>query len=321
MPKPIAVFLDRASIDLGDLDLTPLQNTGFTWHLHDHTASEQIAARIKDASLVVSNKILLDRAAIEQAKRLKLICVAATGTNNVELDAAKKAGITVTNTPAYGTPSVTQHVFTLILTLATNLPQYQAAVKNGRWEKSPMFCLLDFPITEISGKKLGIVGFGELGKGVAKVAEGFGMEVLIAQRPGGTPQKGRLPLPELLAEVDILSLHCPLNANTENLISTKEFALMKPSALLINTARGGIVDEAALAVALEQGTLGGAGVDVLSTEPPVAGNPLLDYPHPNLIITPHCAWGSRESRQRLINIVADNIRAYEVGKTINRVDH
>ncbi len=320
MAKPIAVFLDRASIDLNDLDLEPLQSDDFSWQFYDHTAPEEIAERICEATLVISNKVKLDQSLIQQAKQLKLICVAATGVNNIDIAAAKAAGITVTNTPAYGTPSVVQHVFTLILALSTNLTQYQTAVKNGGWSKSPMFCLLDYPITEISGKRLGIVGHGELGRGVAKVADAFGLEVLIAQRPGGTPQAGRIPLHDLLPQVDILSLHCPLNENTAGLIGHHELALMKADALLINTARGGIVDEAALAQALKQQQIGGAGFDVLSTEPPQPENPLLECSSPNLIVTPHCAWGSRESRQRLINIVAKNIQAYQKGEAINCVE-
>jgi len=320
MQKPIAVFLDRSTVDLDDLDLSALTTDHYDWRIYDHTRSEQTLLRIADAELVVSNKVVLDQAIINQAQRLKLICVTATGYNNIDLETAKARGIAVTNATGYGTPSVAQHVFTLILALSTRLNQYQSAVKAGDWGKSPMFCLLDYPITEISGKRLGIVGYGELGKGVAKVAEGFGLEVILAQRPGGELQAGRISLQELLPQVDILSLHCPLTEQTRNLIGARELSLMKPEAILINTARGGIVDELALIEALEQGTIAGAGFDVLTQEPPVAGNPLLECQHPNLIVTPHCAWGSRESRQRLIHIVGANIEAFLEGERVNRLD-
>lgn len=320
MPKPIAVFLDRSTLDLNDLDLNQLTSTDYDWHVYDHTSTAQTLERIQKATVVVSNKVVLDKTILDQTKSLKLISVAATGYNNIDLVAAKQRNIAVTNATAYGTPSVAQHVFTLILALSTRLNQYQSAVKAGDWGKSPMFCLLDFPITEISGKKLGIIGYGELGKGVANVAAGFGMQVLLAQRPGGEPQAGRISIPELLSQVDILSLHCPLTEATTNLIGAEELSRMKPSALLINTARGGLVDESALVEALEKGIIAGAGFDVLSKEPPTDGNPLLDCQHPNLIVTPHCAWGSQESRQRLLNTVAENIRAYDKGERINRLD-
>jgi glycerate dehydrogenase len=317
--KPRAVFLDLATVDLGDLDLNPLKAAPFDWRFHAKTDPGETAERIRDAELVVSNKVVLDRRILEGCPDLKLICIAATGTNNVDLEAAAELGITVTNVTGYATPAVVQHVFALILALTIRLPRYQKAIADGAWEKSDMFCLLDFPIREIGGKRLGIVGYGELGSGVARIAEAFGMEVLIARRPGGPKQKGRLPLEELLPRVDVLSLHCPLSDNTRNLIGERELSLMKPDALLINTARGGIVDEQALAEALRRGKLGGAGVDTLAKEPPDGGNPLLQPDIPNLILTPHSAWASRESRQRLLDGVAANIRAFQGGELRNRV--
>ena len=202
----------------------------------------------------------------------------------------------------------------------TQLSAYRQAVRAGRWQRSSQFCLLDFPIRELAGKTLGIIGYGELGQGVARVAEAFGMQVLIAQRPGAVePEEGRVPLPMLLPQVDVLSLHCPLTPETRGLIGAWELALMRRDAILINTARGGLVDETLLAAALRQGALGGAGVDVLSLEPPVDGNPLLAPDIPNLIVTPHSAWGSRESRQRLLMQLAENIQAYLEGEPLRVV--
>ena len=316
----LGVFLDKDSLDLGDLDLSALNISLPAMRYHPATAPDQVAGRIAEATVVISNKIPVDAAAMAAAPHLKLICVAATGTNNIDLEAARSQDITVCNTRGYGTPSVVQHVFTLILALYTHLPDYQRAVAQGRWQRTEQFCLLDFPIRELAGKTLGIVGYGELGRGVARVAEAFGMQVLIAQRPGNSTQgDGRIPLDDLLPRVDVLSLHCPLTPATQGLIGAAELALMRPDAVLINTARGGIVDESALVQALRAARLGGAGVDVLTTEPPVAGNPLLDPDIPNLIVTPHCAWGSRESRQRLVDQLVENIRGFLRGEPLRVV--
>jgi len=317
MPK--AVLLDLATISREDIDLTPLERTPYEWRYFSATVPDQTLERIRDVELVVTNKVVLDRPILEQARTLKKICIAATGTNNVDLAQAKELGITVTHVAGYSTPSVVQHVFALILSLVTRLPAYQRAVREGAWQSASQFCLLDYPITELDGKCLGIIGYGALGKAVAGVAEAFGLRVLVAQRPGGAPQAGRIPLEELLPQVDILSLHCPLSDNTRDLIGSTELAAMKPGALLINTARGGIVDESALAAALRSGQIGGAGVDVLAVEPPGADSPLLAADIPNLIVTPHTAWASRESRQRLINEVGRNIQAYLEGTPRNRV--
>ncbi|PLY14390.1 MAG: glycerate dehydrogenase [Sedimenticola sp.] len=316
---PQAVFLDLNTVCRDDLDLSHLNQTPYDWNYYLNSEPGQVAQRIANAEVVVSNKVVLTREIIAQCNPLKLICIAATGTNNVDITAAARQGISVCNVTGYATPSVVQHVFALILTLTTQLPAYQQAVKAGAWQKSQQFCLLDFPITEIAGKCLGIVGYGELGRAVARVAKAFGMRVMIAQRPGGPGDDERLPLKELLPQVDILSLHCPLSENTRNLIDAEALALMKPTALLINTARGGIVDETALREALLAGRLGGAAIDVLSQEPPSEGNPLLDSAIPNLLLTPHIAWASLESRQRLINEVAQNINAYLRGEPRNLI--
>lgn len=314
-----AVFLDLASVDRGDLDLAALHQAAAPWTTHPQTPAALTAARLADAAVAVTNKVVVDRPVMAACPGLRLICVAATGTNNVDLAAARERGIVVCNVTGYATPSVVQHVLALILALTTRLAEYAAAARDGRWAASELFCVLDFPFRELAGKTLGVVGYGELGRGVARVAEAFGMSVLVAQRPGGAPTVGRVPLDELLARSDVVSLHVPLADNTRGLIGARELALMKPDALLINTARGGIVDEAALVAALRAGRLGGAGVDVLAVEPPRQGSPLLDDPPPNLIVTPHVAWASREARQRLLDEVALNIRAFSEGRERNRV--
>lgn len=316
----LGVFLDRDSLDSADLDFSGLDAALPNLRYYAATTPTEVAARIAEAEVVMTNKVVLDADALRCAPQLRLICIAATGVNNVDLDAATAQGITVCNCRGYGTPAVVQHVFALLLSLVTRLPDYQQAVRDGRWQRSSQFCLLDFPIRELAGKTLGIVGYGELGQGVARIAEAFGMRVLIAQRPGTLETwADRVPLPILLPQVDVLSLHCPLTPATQGLIGAWELALMRRDALLINTARGGLVDEALLADALRRGALGGAGVDVLSLEPPASGNPLLAPDIPNLIVTPHCAWGSRESRQRLIGQLVENILSYQDGAPVRVV--
>jgi len=314
-----AVFLDLASVDRGDLDLSRLQGVCGRWVLHTRTPVGLTAGRLAGAAVVVTNKVVIDQPLLRAAPDLRLICVAATGTNNVDLAAARERGIAVCNVTGYATASVVQHVYALMLSLTARLAEHVAAARDGRWAASEQFCVLDFPFRELTGKTLGVVGYGELGRGVARVAEALGMRVLVAQRPGGPPAPGRVALAELLAASDVVTLHVPLAENTRGLIGRRELASMRPDALLINTARGGLVDEAALADALRAGRLGGAGVDVLATEPPRDGNPLLDPSVPNLIVTPHVAWASRESRQRLLDEVAENIRAFVAGESRNRV--
>ncbi|MCU0971915.1 MAG: 2-hydroxyacid dehydrogenase [Gammaproteobacteria bacterium] len=314
-----AVFLDLASVDRGDLDLSGLRGAAARWSLHRRTPPELTAERLEGAAVAVTNKVVIDRPLMAASPGLRLICVAATGTNNVDLAAARERGVAVCNVTGYATASVVQHVYSLILALTARLAEHAAAARDGRWAASDQFCMLDFPFRELAGKTLGVVGYGELGRGVARVAEALGMRVLIAQRPGGSPAPGRVPLPELLAASDVVTLHVPLAENTRGLVGPMQLAQMRPDALLINTARGGLVDEAALADALRAGRLGGAGVDVLAVEPPRGGSPLLDPSIPNLIVTPHVAWASRESRQRLLDEVAENIRAFAAGESRNRV--
>lgn len=314
-----AVFLDRDSMG-DDLDLSALDSLASQWNHYPATTAEQTLARVRDAELVLSNKVLLDRDILAQCPRLKLVCVTATGTNNMDLVAAKELGIAVCNVTGYGTPSVVQQVFALLLALTTRLEEHRLAARDGRWANSPYFCVLGLPFRELAGKTLGIVGYGELGHSVAKVAEAFGMEVIISQRPGGEPRPGRVALDEVLQRADVVTLHVPLAENTRNLIDAPQLALMKNDAILLNVARGGIVNEQALAEALQTGQIGGAGVDVLSAEPPREGNVLLALDLPNLIVTPHVAWAARESRQRLMDLVVANIQAFLAGERRNRVE-
>ncbi|MBN3560721.1 2-hydroxyacid dehydrogenase [Aliamphritea spongicola] len=313
------VFLDLATLDFDDLNLASLQQGD--WHFSSYTSTEpsQVAGRIRDADVVIVNKVVLSEALLAGAEKLQLVCIAATGTNNVDLAAARQLGITVTNCQAYGTRSVTQHVMAMMLGLHTNLIAYDRAVKQGDWGRSEQFCLLDYPVSELAGKTLGLVGYGELGQEVGRLAEAFGMQVLIAQR-AGKEQPGRLSLDDLLRQADVLSLHCPLTKDTRDLIDAAALAKMKPGSFLINTARGGIVNEAALADALRSGHLAGAATDVLSVEPPKEGNVLLADDIPNLIITPHSAWGSLQARQRIADQVVENINAHVSGDLLRVVN-
>ena len=313
-----AVFLDHASLDLGDLDLSPLQEVFDTLELYPATAPDEVLERLSMADAVITNKVVLDAQTLQQLPKLKLILIAATGTNNVDLVAAKERGISVSNCQGYGTQSVAQHCMALMLALATQLIPYHRTVEQGHWQKAQQFCLLDFPIMELAGKTLGIVGYGELGQAVARLAEAFGMKIIIASLPGREAPH-RLPLTEVLKQADVVTLHCPLTEQTKNLIGEDELALMKPHALLINTARGGIVDEYALKSALMNNRLGGAATDVLSQEPPKQGNPLLDTKIPQLIVTPHSAWGSREARQRIVQQMTENAQAFFGGTPIRVV--
>lgn len=313
------VFLDVQSVDRGELDLSTLRQTLPDWVFHPRTRAVDTASRIASAAVVITNKVVIDGAMMAQATQLRLICVAATGTNNIDLEAARQRGIVVCNVAGYATPSVTEHVFALLLSLSRQLPDYSRAALDGRWQRSEQFCVLERPIRELAGRTLGIVGYGELGRSVAQLATAFGMQVRVAARPGTPSSPGRLPLDELLPQVDALSLHCPLTEQTRGLIGAPQLARMRRGAWLINTARGGIVDEPALIAALSSGQLGGAAVDVLTAEPPTAGHPLLDASIPNLIVTPHVAWASVEARQRLIDEMAANIRAWQHGSPRNRV--
>ncbi|SEN29879.1 glycerate dehydrogenase [Pseudomonas sp. ok272] len=305
-----AVFLDHPSLDLGDLDLSSLRDCFSELQLFAQTEPDQVAERLQGATVAITNKIVIDAAAMAANPELKLILISATGTNNVDLAAARAQGITVCNCQGYGTPSVAQHTIMLLLNLATRLGDYQKAVGEGRWQQAKQFCLLDYPIVELEGKTLGLLGHGELGGAVAHLAEAFGMRVLSGQIPGRPARAERIPLDELLPQVDALTLHCPLNEHTRHFIGARELAQLKPGAFVVNTARGGLIDEHALADALRSGHLGGAATDVLSVEPPTTGNPLLAGDIPRLIVTPHNAWGSREARQRIVGQLTENARGF-----------
>jgi glycerate dehydrogenase len=311
-----AVFLDTEGLD--DLFIGDLEKECSSLRLFRATTPGEVTARLAGAELIILNKVMISRQHLEAAASVRLICVVATGTDVVDLRAASELGVTVCNCQAYGTDSVVQHVFSLMLALHTNLLPYHAAVQAGRWQTASQFCFLDYPIIELKGKTLGIVGYGNLGRGIAAIGRAFGMKIVIARRPGNPPDD-RPPLAEMLAEVDVLTLHCPLTDRTRNLLDAKTLALMKPTAFLINCARGGIVDESALLAALRTKKLAGAALDVLGVEPPRDGNPLLEAKLPNLIITPHVAWASREARQRIIDQTVENIRAFKAGKPLRTV--
>ncbi|MEE8118141.1 MAG: D-2-hydroxyacid dehydrogenase [Gammaproteobacteria bacterium] len=315
------VFLDFATVSNGDIDYSPLEKELDELVVHDVTALYQLHERVQGFDIVMTNKLRIDEETMNAAGNLRLINLAATGYNNIDINAARHRGIAVTNIRGYCSDSVAQHVFTLLLALTQHLHGYQALLAEGAWRNAPQFTLLNYPVRELVGKVLGIIGYGELGKRTAELATAFGMEVLIAQRPGMDDKRpDRIALKELFKRADVISLHCPLTPDTENLIDNKALTTMKPTAILINTSRGAVVDENALVSALMDGQIAGAGIDVLSQEPPIDGNPLLREGIPNLIVTPHIAWAARESRQRAIEEMAKNIAAFRNNEMRNRVE-
>lgn len=308
-----AVLLDADTLG-PDLDLSALQASVERFSCYPQTTPAQTAARIADADIVISNKVRLDADTITAASQLKLILVAATGTNNVDLVAAHARGITVCNCQNYGSESVAQHTMTLMLMLATQMHHYARDVQDGVWSSQANFCLLHRPITTLAGKRLLIVGYGHIGQRVAELATAFGMQVQIAQLPWRPKQVDRVMLDDALPEADIVSLHCPQTSETEKLFNAERLAKMKPGSWLINVARGGLIDEPALLNALQQGPLAAAALDVLTAEPPPHQHPLLAAALPNLLISPHTAWAALPARQRLVNQVVENLRAFLVGK-------
>lgn len=314
-----AVFLDFGTVSSGDLDTGSLERVTPGIVLHELTAAADVAGRIAGFEAVFANKAIINRAMIEANPQLRLVALTATGTDNVDIAAARKAAVAVCNLREYCTPSVVQHVFAMLLALTHRLRDYDTLVHDGRWEQAKQFSVFPYPIRELRGRAFGIVGFGALGRAVAQVAESFGMQVEIANRPGGPANAGRRDLDEMLPQLDVLSLHCPLTDATRGLISAARLARMKPDAVLINTARGALVDTKALAMALRSHRLGGAGIDVLEREPPPADHPLLDPGIPNLIVTPHIAWAARESRQRCLDELALNVESFLAGGRRNRV--
>lgn len=315
------VVLDFDTLGPQDLDTSALFSLPIEWEIYGNSSVSDVSGLIKNAHVVLTNKVVLTRENINHAKDLKFIGLFATGTNIIDLDAAAECGVSVSNAVGYGTRSVVQHTWALILALTTKLLGYSKASMSGRWQKSDSFCVIDYPVQELSGKTIGIVGAGELGRGVASVAPVFGMKVRYAslKNTKHSFQNDRIDFDDLLKESDVLSLHCPLTEDNINLIDQRELKLMKSSSILINTARGKLINEKSLHEALINGEIAGAGLDVLSEEPPINGNILLDERVPNLIVTPHTAWISKESRQRLVEQVAGNIKGFLEGGKFNRV--
>ena len=308
------VFLDRDSL------IANVRPPAFAhaWQDHAATAEQEVVGRLQGATVAITNKVPLRAAAIAQLPDLKMVAIAATGSDNVDLAACRERGIVVSNIRNYSTVSVPEHCFALLLALRRNLRAYIADVEAGQWERSTRFCLLDHPIGDLAGSRLGIIGYGALGKQVAHLARAFGMEVCATSRsPIGDSGVIQLELDELLRTSSVVSLHLPLTEQTRHLIGARELGLMRRDALLINTARGGLVDEAALAEALQAGQIAGAGFDVLSKEPPLPDNPLLRLRLPNFILTPHVAWASGGAMQRLADMLVDNIEAWESGRPLN----
>jgi glycerate dehydrogenase len=310
------VFLDCSTLEAN------IRRPDFphVWQEHSTTLPEQVRERLSGASIAITNKVSLRRDDLEQLPSLKMIAVAATGTDQVDVACCRERGIAVANIRNYAVHAVPEHVFMLILALRRNLLAYREDLQQGLWQRSDQFCLFTHPIHDLHGSTLGIIGYGVLGQAVARLAEAFGMAVRVAEHKGATTVRpGYTQFEAVLRESDIISLHTPLNDATRHLIGANELAMMRPHALLINTARGGVVDELALADALRQGRLAGAGFDVLSSEPPRQGNPLLELNQPNFILTPHVAWSSREAMQILADQLIANIEAFVRGAPQNLV--
>ena len=311
------VFLDRETLS----DSVALPQVPFKHELqvYGRTAPDQVAERIADAEIVISNKVALRREHLQAAPNLKMIALAATGSDNIDLDAARERQIVVSNIRDYAVRSVPEHVFALIFALRRNICAYRQSVKEGRWQEAQQFCYFDYPIRDLAGSTLGLIGSGSLGQAVATMGRALGMKVIFAQRRGQTIVSNaddRLPFEQVLEQADILSLHCPLTAETQNMLGMAEFERMAPRRpLLINTARGGLIDNQALEHALRHGWLGGAGIDVCTPEPPPADHilmRLLDLP--NYILTPHIGWASQEAMQALANQLIENIAAFHRGE-------
>ena len=310
------VFLERNTIQAD----FRRPNFEHEWIEYPETLAHEVGERVRTATIIISNKLSLDKSPLEHAPELKLIAIAATGSDCVDLDYCRRRGITVCNTRGYAVHSVPEHVLMLILALRRNLLAYWRDVEDGKWQHSKQFCLLTHPLHDVRGSTIGIFGYGSIGKAMAQLAAAVGMNVLISEHKNTRPiRSGRTEFSQMLEQSDIVTLHCPLTEATRDMFGRTEFELMKPSALLINTARGALVQEAALADALQAGLIAGAAVDVLREEPPRNGNPLLDLNLPNFIITPHVAWASNEAVQALADQVIDNIEAFIGGRPQNVV--
>lgn len=310
------VFLERDSIKAQ----MRRPSSEHTYEEYAHTAFDQIVPRLRHATVAIINKVQLSDETLAELPKLKMIAVTATGYDGIDIAACRSRGIAVANIRNYANHTVPEHVFALALALRRNLLAYRQEIEQGAWQQSEQFCLFTHPIAELSGSTMGIIGEGAIGQGTAVIARGFGMRVLFAYHP--SPKKKEVvltPFDQVLAESDILSLHCPLTPTTRDLIGINELRKMKRCALLINTARGGLVDEAALVQALDERLIAGAGFDVLTVEPPKNGNPLLDLRRPNFILTPHVAWASDEAMQSLANQLIDNVEAWVAGRPQNLV--
>jgi glycerate dehydrogenase len=313
------VVLDAYTLNPGDLSWDSLDRLG-RCTIYDRTPPAKVVSRSADAEIVLTNKVLLDRNIIGALPKLRYIGVLATGTNVVDLAAARERGITVTNVPAYGTASVAQTTIALLLELTQRVGHHSATVMEGRWSKNPDWCYWDFPLMELEGLQAGIIGLGHIGQAVARITLALGMKVSAFSHSSKKQVAGieLLDLETLIRRSDVLSLHCPLTEQTRNLINAERLSWMKPAAILLNTSRGALIDEAALADALNSGRLAGAGLDVLSVEPPPANNPLLTAK--NCIITPHLAWATKAARSRLMAIAVENAAAFLSGKPKNVVN-
>lgn len=310
MTLPHVVFLDAETLDLATLDTSVLQKLNANVAIHEHTPAQDVSERIANADAVLVNKVVLDEEVLKSVPQLKYIGVTATGMNNIDLEFCASNGIQVQNVEGYGTDSVAQHTLTLLLNLATRFVQYQQDVTKGKWSASPHFCLLEHPVIELAGKHAVIVGHGALGKRVEALFKAMGMRVSIAARLGNEGDDVRPSLESLLPSADVVSLHCPLTSENEKMINAKTLSLMKPTSFLINTARGGLVDEPALLEALKTHRIGGAGLDVLTVEPPPKDHILLNANLPNLLITPHNAWIGNAARQTLFNRAINHLESF-----------
>jgi glycerate dehydrogenase len=310
-------FLDAST--LGEVDLDPLSEFG-ELNIHAVTSPGETAHRLRDTTIAIMNKVVIDADVISSATQLKLICIAATGTNCVDLEAAQKAGIPVCNVAGYSTASVTQHTIGLLINLATGMHRY--ASETSQWADSPIFTRLDYPMTDLAGKTLGIVGLGTIGRSVANAAAGLGMKVIALAREGASSDGNipRIARAQFFAQADVVTLHCPLTPQTHQIMNAETLSMMKPSSFLINTGRGDLIHEDDLAAALKNGTISGAGLDVLTTEPPAEDHVLLGNDIPNLLITPHTAWASIESRHQLLDGIVENIRGFLAGRLLNQVN-
>ncbi|KAB0463363.1 D-2-hydroxyacid dehydrogenase [Vibrio kanaloae] len=319
MPKLKVVFLDRATIP-SQIILKPL-SFEHQWVEYNFTAPEQVSERIEGADIVITNKVVLSESNLAQAQQLKLIGVSATGVNNVDVGYCKSNNIAVANVQGYATQSVPEHVIAMLFALKRNLVGYHQDIEAGEWQKDKQFCFFTHPIQDVAGSTFGIMGSGSLGQATAILAKAIGMNVIFAERKGAEScREGYLPFETVLQQADAISLHCPLTEATRNLISERELAMMKPSTVLINAGRGGLVDEQALVEALKNHEIAGAGMDVFTQEPADNSNPLLANSRlPNLLLTPHVAWGSDSSIQKLSDILMDNIDGFVAGKPQNLV--